>query len=80
MPPPEVSEPGDSKLLMTNPSREPEEQRPRKPVRIILAREVSTTPEETAKLPHRAVMDAVAEMRTEGEGRHGPEEPASSGS
>jgi hypothetical protein len=54
VPPPEVSEPADSKLLMTNPSLEPEEHRPRKPVRIILPREVCTTPEETAKLLHRA--------------------------
>ena len=30
---------------MTNPAREPEEQRPEKPIRIILPREVCTDPE-----------------------------------
>jgi hypothetical protein len=45
----QVSEPADEKLLMTNTSHEPEEQRPPKPIRIILPREVCTTPEETAR-------------------------------
>ena len=39
---------------MTNISLEPEEQRPQKVVRIILPREVCTTPEETAQLLHSA--------------------------
>jgi hypothetical protein len=49
----------DEKLLMTNPSEEPEEQGPKKVVRIILPREVCTTPEETAKLVHRAIQEAL---------------------
>jgi hypothetical protein len=58
-----VGEPADEKLLMTNPTHEPDEQRPQKPIRIVLPREVCTTPEEKAKLLHRAVMEAVAELR-----------------
>ena len=50
---------------MTNPSHEPEEQRPQKRVRIILPREVCTTPEETAKLLRRVIMDTLAELRAE---------------
>jgi hypothetical protein len=42
----------DEKLLMTNPSHEPEEHRPQKPVRIIMPREVCTDPETTAKIMH----------------------------
>ena len=43
-------------LPMTKTSHEPEEHRPQKPVRIILPREVCITPEETAKLLHRAII------------------------
>jgi hypothetical protein len=60
-----VGEPADSKLLMTNTSREPEKRKPHKPVRIILPREVCTTPEETAKLLHRTIADTLAELRAE---------------
>jgi hypothetical protein len=45
--PSEVNYCADEKLLMGNPSHEPEEQGPKKVVRIILAREVCTTPDET---------------------------------
>ena len=48
--PAEVRESADQKLLMTSPSHEPEEHRPQKPIRIVLPREVCTTPAETAKL------------------------------
>ncbi len=53
------------KLLMTNTPHEPEDRKPQQRVRIILPREVCATPEETAKLLHRAIVDAVAEVRQE---------------
>jgi hypothetical protein len=50
----------DEKLLVTNTSREPEKRKPQKPIRIILPREVCT-PDETAKLLCRAIIDTLAE-------------------
>jgi hypothetical protein len=47
-----VVEPADEKLLVTNTSHEPEEQRPQRRVRIILPREVCTDPETAAKIMH----------------------------
>ena len=49
---------------MTNTPHEPEEQRPKKRVRLILVREVCTSPEETAKRTHRAIQEAIADLRT----------------
>ena len=63
VPPPHVSELADSKLLMTNPSHEPEEQRPEKPVRIILPKEVCTDPETAAKLLYGEVQKALKTLR-----------------
>lgn len=55
---------------MTNPTHEPEEQGPQKRVRIILAREVCTTPEETANLLHQAIMKALDERDADPDSRH----------
>jgi hypothetical protein len=48
---------------MTNPTHGPEEHGPKKAVRIILPREVCTTPEETAKIMHGEIQKAVVTMR-----------------
>ena len=50
---------------MTNTSHNPERGATLKPLRIILPREFCTTPEETAKLLHRAIKDAVTEISQE---------------
>ena len=60
---PPVGHPGDQELLMTNTSRQPEEHRPRKPVRIILPREVCTDPETTAKLLWEEFQRALKTLR-----------------
>jgi hypothetical protein len=49
-------------LRMTNPSLGPEEQRPPKPIRIILPREVCTTPE-AAKIMHEEHQKALKTLR-----------------
>ena len=48
---------------MTNTSRQPEEHRPRKPVRIILPREVCTDPETAAKIMHGEIQKALETLR-----------------
>jgi hypothetical protein len=48
---------------MTNPSHGPEEQRPPKPIRIILPREVCTTPEAAAKIMHEEHQKALKTLR-----------------
>ena len=57
--PAEVVEPADEKLLVTNTSHEPEEQRPQRRVRIILPREVCTDPETAAKIMHGEIQKAL---------------------
>ncbi len=48
---------------MTNTPHEPEEQRPQKPVRIILPREVCTDPETGAKIMHEEIQKALKTLR-----------------
>ena len=64
MPPPEaIAAPADSETLMTNPSHEPEEQGPKKVVRIILPREVCTDPDTAAKIMYGEIQKALATLR-----------------
>ena len=48
---------------MSNTSPEPEEQGPKKVVRIILPREVCTTPEETARIKYGELQRALKTLR-----------------
>jgi hypothetical protein len=48
---------------MMNTSHEPEERGPRKPVRIILPREVCTDPETAAKIVHAELQKALKTLR-----------------
>jgi hypothetical protein len=47
---------------MTNPSREPEEQVPQKPIRFILPREVCTDPETAARIMHRGDSEGAEDV------------------
>ena len=48
---------------MTNPSREPEEPVPHKPVRVILPREVCTDPETAAKIMCGEIQKGLKTLR-----------------
>lgn len=58
-----MDHPADKKLLMTNTSHEPEEQRQQKPIRIVLPREVCTDPETTANLLYAEIQKALKTLR-----------------
>jgi hypothetical protein len=62
---------------MTSPTDEPEEHRPQKPLRIILPREVCTTPEETAKAMHGEIQKALKTLRGQEGGSAGRGESTS---
>jgi hypothetical protein len=75
---PELATPAvDEKLLMTNTSLEPEEQRPPKPVRIILPREVCTDPETAANAMYAELQRALKTLRGEEGGSDGRDESPS---